>query len=104
MLNSAIIPLTCAVESLTIVWLLSKSGIGSEIAIRIYGLEDGIVGSLINMPIVVATSISTVLVPNLTLSFSKNNVNEITNKCNKIHLIVLFFVLLLYNILEVRNV
>lgn len=82
MLNSAIIPLTCAVESLTIVWLLSKSGIGSEIAIRIYGLEDGIVGSLINMPIVVATSISTVLVPNLALSFSKNNVNEIINKCN----------------------
>lgn len=81
MINGTIIPLTCAIESLTIVWLLSKAGIGSEVALRIYGLEDGVVGSLINMPTVVAVAISTAIVPNLAVSFSNKNIDEINNKC-----------------------
>ena len=81
MINGVIIPLCSAIESLLIVWLLSKAGIGNELALRIYGLEDGIVGSLINMPIVIAGAIGTALIPSLAISYADKNQMQISTKC-----------------------
>ena len=81
MLNSMILPLVSAVESVLIVFLLSKASIGKDVALRVYGLEDGMVGSLINMPIVVAVAISTALLPNLTADFAKNDMIRVKSKC-----------------------
>ena len=81
MLNGMILPLVSAVESVLIVFLLSKAGVGKEVALRVYGLEDGMVGSLINMPIVIAVAISTALLPNLTADFNSNNISSVKTKC-----------------------
>ena len=81
MLGSMILPLVSAVESVLIVFLLSRAGIGKDVALRVYGLEDGMVGSLINMPIVVAVAISTALLPNLTADFSKRDLQSVKQKC-----------------------
>lgn len=81
MLGGMILPMVSAIESVLIVYLLSKASIGKDVALRIYGLEDGMVGSLINMPIVVAVAISTALLPNLTADFNKNNFELVKSKC-----------------------
>lgn len=81
MLNGMILPLVSAIESILIVFLLSKAGIGKEVALRVYGLEDGMVGSLINMPIVITVAISTALLPNLTADFAKKDIIKVKSKC-----------------------
>lgn len=84
MLNVAILPLVSAVESLMIVWLLSNAGISGDVALRVYGLQNGLVSSLINMPIVIAVAISTALVPNLSVSYNNNNMEEVKQKCQSV--------------------
>lgn len=80
MINNIIMPLIYAIESSIIVWLLSKATISSSNAQSLVGLEDGIVGSLVNLPTVVSTAIATALLPSITSSFNKKAINECENK------------------------
>lgn len=80
MLNGAIMPLVYAIESSLSIWLLSKASISSNIATSLFGLEDGLVGSLINLPTVVSSALSTALIPSITASFNSNNIKECENK------------------------
>lgn len=81
MLNSAIMPLVYAVESMIVIWLLSKANISSQLATSLFGLEDGIVTSLVNLPTVFAGAISTALMPSLTTDFNNNNTQGCKQKC-----------------------
>ncbi|MBQ8430458.1 MAG: oligosaccharide flippase family protein [Clostridia bacterium] len=76
-LEACIIPLTGALDSILVVPLLIKSGLTKQLAFTLFGLEDGIVYSLVCMPTVFASSISSSLIPNIK-SLSKENTS--TNK------------------------
>src|SRR5574344_958783 len=71
-LEACIIPLISAIDSLVIVPLLLKCGLNSAVAYSIFGIEDGIVTSLVSLPTVVATSIGASIIPNLKNSISGN--------------------------------
>ncbi|MBQ0017387.1 MAG: polysaccharide biosynthesis protein, partial [Clostridiales bacterium] len=81
MLNGAILPLVCAIESMICIFLLGKANIGSTTATSLFGLEDGIVSSLINLPTVFAVAISTALIPSLSSDYNKNDILSCERKC-----------------------
>ena len=84
MLNVSILPLVSAIESLIIVGLLSKAGISGDISLKVYGLQNGLVSSLINMPIVIAVAISTALIPNLSVCYNNNDMASVKQKCESV--------------------
>ena len=80
MLNGAIMPLVYALESSITIWLLSKATISSNVATCLFGLEDGLVGSLVNLPTVISSALATALIPSITSSFSANDIKECEKK------------------------
>lgn len=78
-LESCIMPLLGAIDSLTIVPLLIRIGLNNTIAYTLFGLEDGIVASLVSMPTVIATSFGQSLIPNIkskNIEKSQSNIAE----------------------------
>ena len=80
MLNGAIMPLVYAIESSITIWLLSRATISSAIATSLFGLEDGIVGSLINLPTVISSSLAVAILPSITASWSSGDKVECEKK------------------------
>lgn len=80
MLNGAIMPLVYAVESSLTIWLLSRASISNAVATSLFGLEDGIVGSLINLPTVISSSIAVATLPSITASWSSGDQQECEKK------------------------
>lgn len=79
-LSSIILPLTSVVDSLIIIKLLYKVGFSFEIGSMLYGLDSGVVASLINLPSVIAVSFGVSLMPSLSSSYAKNNKKEVAFK------------------------
>ncbi len=80
MLNGAIMPLVYAIESSITIWLLSRATISSTIATSLFGLEDGIVESLINLPTVISSSLAVAILPSITASWSSGDKVECEKK------------------------
>ncbi len=70
-------PITAIIDSLLVVNLLIFTGFGSNEATALLGLQSGIVDPLINIPIVLAVSISASLLPNLSKVYAEKNENEV---------------------------
>lgn len=88
-LGGLISPLTSMVDSLIVVNLLILTGLSSGIATSLLGLQAGVVEPLINLPTVIAISISTVLLPNisgLSASGNKEKIVELIKKSVQISL------------------
>lgn len=64
-LSDTVLPLTHAVDSLVIVSRLSLAGIGAELATSLYGLQTGVVGAILNFPLVISLSVSVALLPKI---------------------------------------
>jgi len=64
-------------DSFMIINLLTKSGYSSLVSTSLYGLWGGVVQSLIALPIIIISAISTSLVPSLSGLIAKNDTNEI---------------------------
>lgn len=65
-LMSLVLPLTTFVDSFLVINLLTKSGYSSVVATSLYGINNGVVSSLIALPIIITSSLATAVVPNLT--------------------------------------
>ena len=76
-LGALISPITGFLDSFMIINILTKAGFSSLQATNLYGISNGIVNTLISLPIVVCSAISTAIVPNLSGLFSKNNEAEV---------------------------
>ena len=86
-LESCIMPLLGALDSLTVVPLLIKCGLNNAIAYALYGLEDGIVASLVSMPTVFATSFGQSIVPNIRAKDLKQSTSNIAESFNIVWII-----------------
>lgn len=60
-----ILPLTHTIEALFIVKLLIISGINEEVAKIVYGLQTGVVGAILNFPLIISLAVAASLLPNL---------------------------------------
>ena len=72
-LTSVILPLLSLIDSVMFVQGLLRWNISANIITSFYGVESGIVSSLLNLPVVVSTAISSSLIP---LIASNNNSNK----------------------------
>ena len=66
-------PITAIIDSLLVVNLLMFMGVGSNGATSFLGLLSGIVDPIINIPIVLAVSISASLLPNISKLYAEKN-------------------------------
>lgn len=71
--GGAVLPLTHAIESLVIVSLLVRSGLTQESATALYGLQTGVVGAILNFPLIVSLSVAISLLPNLSYLVAKGD-------------------------------
>ena len=92
-LTSIIIPLTSVIDSLIIIKLLDFIGFNSSLSTSLYGLDSGIVASLINLPSVIAVSIGISLMPSISSSFALKNSRDVNFKSKLAIKIVWYFTL-----------
>lgn len=91
-LNSIIMPMILALDSVLIVNLLSSaSGFTSGYSTSLYGVYSGVVNSLINFPSVFAIAIATAIVPSISFSISKG---KESNKSIALSLKIVFLICL----------
>ena len=64
-LGYIIFPLVGFLDSLFVIKLLTFSGVEKEIATSVFGLQNAVVGTLTNLPIVVSTSLAMVVLPSV---------------------------------------
>ena len=88
-LEACIMPLTGAVDSILIVPLLLRCGLGNVVSYTLFGLEDGIVASLVAMPTVFASSLGTSLIPNIKTQNMQKTSKDISESIKYVWLIAL---------------
>ncbi len=79
-LSALIIPITSFLDSFMVINLLAKNGFTSAVATSLYGLNNGIVTSLVNIPVILTVSLSTAIVPNLSSLMVNANKEQMSFK------------------------
>lgn len=92
-LSSIIVPITSVIDSLIIIKLLSSVGFSFNIASRLYGLDSGVVASLINLPSVIAISLGISLMPSISSSFALKKTKDVEGKTKLAIKLVWYFTL-----------
>ena len=64
-IQASILPLVSAIDGVIITPQLIKNGISNQVAYTVFGLSAGIVSSIISLPLVVASSIGSAIIPNI---------------------------------------
>jgi stage V sporulation protein B len=78
--GATIVPLTLFLDSILMVNLLTNVGFSTTTATRLFGLQAGVVGSLIHLPIIISVALSTALLPNIVAANTVKNTQEISKK------------------------
>ena len=81
-ISAIIIPMTSFFDSFFVINLLTKSGFTSAVATSLYGINNGIVTSLINLPIIFSSALSTAIIPNISGSIQCDKTDTINKKCS----------------------
>jgi len=87
-----IIPLLTAFDSFVVINLLTKT-FAPSLSTSLYGLQSGMVNSLINFPVVVSVAISLAILPTLTFFLTQNNREKASEVVSKIFTVLLLFLL-----------
>lgn len=67
---ASIIPLTKAFDGLVVVPRLMIAGFSNEYALKLFGLESGVVSAVLNLPLVFSVAITTAILPNVSYASS----------------------------------
>lgn len=86
-------PITSIIDSLLVVNLLIFTGFGATQSTSLLGIQSGIVDPIINIPIVIAVSIASSILPNLSAAYVKKDNKEVKNLIEKAFQITLSVVL-----------
>lgn len=71
--GGGILPLTHAIDSFIIIGRLSIAGIGVDVATSLYGLQTGVVGAIINFPLIISLSVAMALLPKVSFLSGKGD-------------------------------
>ncbi len=71
MLSASVLPLVNAFDSLIIVPRLMLAGFENSVATQLYGLQAGVVGAILNFPLVISIAVTTTLLPNISYLISR---------------------------------
>ena len=84
-LGSLVLPLSSVIDSILVINLLTALGESVPIATKYYGILNGPVGSLVNMPVVITTSLSVMLLPKVArLRAAKKDAGECVERFMRI--------------------
>ncbi len=72
-LSACILPLVNAFDALVIVPQLMRAGFSNADATSLFGLQSGIVGAILNFPLIISMSVTTTLLPNISYLISKGS-------------------------------
>lgn len=92
-LNSIVSPIVSVVDSLIIIKLLSNLGLNFNLSSMLYGLESGVVASLVGLPSIISVSLGVSLMPSLSSSFSLNRIDDVKFKSKLSIKLVWYFTL-----------
>ncbi|MBE7074329.1 MAG: hypothetical protein E7379_04505 [Clostridiales bacterium] len=101
-----ILPFTHTIEALFIVKLLMWSGLDQSFARAIYGLQTGVVGAILNFPLIISVALSSALLPNLSF-FAERGDDERQQKviCKSLSTMWFLLIPLVFGIVSIsRNV
>lgn len=71
MLSASILPLVNAFDGLIIIPRLMAAGFSSGFATKLFGLQTGVVGAVLNFPLIISMAVTTTLLPNISYLISK---------------------------------
>ncbi len=71
--GGVIVPLAHAIESLFIISLLTKAGLSKNVATSLYGLQTGVVGAILNFPLIISVAVAVSLLPNISFLVAKGD-------------------------------
>ncbi len=71
MLSASVLPLVNAFDALIIVPRLVLAGFAGAEATKLYGLQTGVVGAILNFPLVISIAVTTALLPNISYLISR---------------------------------
>ena len=87
--SSLVIPLVLLFDSFVVVNILSwYMSVG--VATALYGLQSGVVSSLINFPVVISVSLSLALLPQLSFNLSQKNFAAASQNLSSVFMVMLF--------------
>ena len=72
-LSGVVVPFTHAIESFIIVNILVNVGYAKDVATTLFGLQSGVVGAILNFPLIISLSLAMSLLPNLSFLATKND-------------------------------
>lgn len=70
-LSASILPLVNAFDGLVIIQQLVKAGFSSGFATKLFGLQTGVVGAILNFPLIISMAVTTTLLPNISYLISR---------------------------------
>lgn len=73
MFSASILPLVNAFDGLVIVPRLIKAGFTNGLATKLFGLQAGIVGAILNFPLIISMAVTTTLLPNISYLISRGS-------------------------------
>ena len=71
-LSASILPLVNALDSLFVIPRLTTAGFSSGFATKLFGLQSGVVGALLNFPLIISMAVTTTLLPNISYLISRS--------------------------------
>lgn len=71
--GGVVIPLTHAIEALFIISLLMRAGLTREVSTSLYGLQTGVVGAILNFPLIISVAVAISLLPNISYLVAQND-------------------------------
>ena len=69
--STSILPFVNAFDGLVIVPQLMRAGFSNIAATKLFGLQSGAVGAILNLPLIISIAVATALLPNLSFLISK---------------------------------
>lgn len=70
-LSASILPLVNAFDGLIIVPRLMQAGFSNGVATKLFGLQTGITGAILNFPLIISMAVTTTLLPNISYLISR---------------------------------
>lgn len=64
-IGASVLPLSTAVDSFVVVSRLKIAGIEQAVATSLFGIQAGVVGAILNFPLILSTSLSTAILPSI---------------------------------------
>jgi len=70
-LSAVVLPLVNAFDALFIIPRLMSAGLSKAVATKLFGLQVGVVGAVLNFPLVISVSMATTMLPNISYLVSR---------------------------------